>query len=212
MLFKALIERLLGSDEAQDWKEHERAKTSRLSFDNYPSLINILSDLLDPNGPLKQSLESTSDSSSPLDLHGAEGVFPALQILRQARPPEASLGPTLESVEKLLASPHWHLRDMAARTIVSLRPISELYGAAFALLLHLPTSHNIQHGRLLTIKFMFKKLLQGPDPLCEYNLRAMSSDQDSPTNSGSFARSRHLDGGAGQLCPPMVRCKQLPLR
>jgi hypothetical protein len=36
MLFKALIERLLGSDEAQDWKERDRAKTSRFSYDNSP--------------------------------------------------------------------------------------------------------------------------------------------------------------------------------
>jgi hypothetical protein len=45
MLFKALIERLLGSDEAQDWKERERAKTSRFSYDNYPSLVKILIEL-----------------------------------------------------------------------------------------------------------------------------------------------------------------------
>lgn len=167
MLFKALIERLLGSAEAQDWKESERAKTSRFSFDNYPSLINILSDLLDPNGPLKQSIESTPDSSSPLDLHGAEGVFPALQILRQARPPQAHLGPIIESVEKLLASPHWHLRDMAARTIVSLRSVPELHNAAFLLLGTVPKSHNTQHGRLLAVKFMFKKLLHNPNQLCE---------------------------------------------
>ncbi|KAF1847315.1 HEAT repeat protein-like protein [Cucurbitaria berberidis CBS 394.84] len=165
MLFKALIERLLGSDEAQDWKENERTKTSRFSFDNYPSLVNILSDLLDPSGPLKQSIESTPDSSSPLDLHGAEGVFPALQILRQARPPEANLGSILASVEKILESPHWHLRDMAARTVVSLKSIPELYSAGLSLLGNLPKSHNNQHGRLLAVKFMFRKLLQDPAQL-----------------------------------------------
>jgi hypothetical protein len=59
MLFKALIERLLGSSEAQDWIERDRAKTSRFSYDNYPSLVGILSALLNPEGPLKQSIEDT---------------------------------------------------------------------------------------------------------------------------------------------------------
>lgn len=159
MLFKALIERLLGSDEAQDWKERDRAKTSRFSYDNYPSLVGILTELLDPNGPLKKSIEGTTESSSPFDLHGAEGVFPALQILRQARPPEADLGPILESVEKLLASPHWHLRDMAARTVVSLRSSYQLRDAAFLMLSTVPGSTNTQHGVLLAVKYMLRKLL-----------------------------------------------------
>jgi len=168
MLFKALIERLLGSSEAQDWKELERARTSRFSYDDYPSLANILTDLLNPEGPLKQSIENAPDSSSPLDLHGAEGVFPALQILRQARPPESHLGVIVVSVEKLLASPHWHLRDMAARTVVSLRPVHQLYDATFALLSTQTESHNFRHGTLLAVKYMVRKLLQSHDALSKF--------------------------------------------
>lgn len=159
MLFKALIERLLGSSEAQDWKEQDRAKTSRFSYDNYPSLLNILSDLLDPSGPLKQTLENSSEGSNPFDLHGAEGVFPALQILRQARPPTNTLGPIRASVEKLLASPHWHMRDMAARTVVSLLPSHEMYDAVFEMLRKEYSSANTQHGVLLAVKYMMRKLV-----------------------------------------------------
>jgi hypothetical protein len=99
MLFKALIERLLGSDEAQDWKEQERTKTSRFSYDNYPTLVTIIQELLNPEGPLKKSLDAL-DSNSPMELHGAEGVFPALQILRQAAPPEETRGVILVSVQE----------------------------------------------------------------------------------------------------------------
>jgi hypothetical protein len=159
MLFKALIERLLGSSEAQDWKEQDRAKTSRFSYDNYPSLLGILSELLDPAGPLKQTLENNSESSNPFDLHGAEGVFPALQILRQARPPTNELGPIRASVEKLLASPHWHMRDMAARTVVSLLPSHEMYDAAFEMLRKDYGSTNTRHGILLAVKYMMRKLV-----------------------------------------------------
>lgn len=158
MLFKALIERLLGSSEAQDWKEQDRAKTSRFSYDNYPSLLGILSVLLDPAGPIKQTLENSSEGTNPFDLHGAEGVFPALQILRQARPPTKELGPIRASVQKLLASPHWHMRDMAARTVVALLPSHEMYDAAFDMLRTKTTSTNTRHGVLLAVKYMMRKL------------------------------------------------------
>ncbi|KAH8724346.1 HEAT repeat protein-like protein [Phaeosphaeriaceae sp. PMI808] len=199
MLFKALIERLLGSDEAQDWKEQDRAKTSRFSYDNYPSLVDILSDLLNPEGPLKKSTKDKPDSSSPLDLHGAEGVFPALQILRQARPPADSMKPIMSFVERLFGSPHWHLRDMAARTVVSLCSTHELHNAIFTLLSAGNGSHNLQHGTLLAAKYMIRKLLQDPEDLSTGDFCHMMGDLSEfiehwyISSSCSFVRSTFLD-------------------
>jgi hypothetical protein len=162
MLFKALIERLLGSDEAQDWKERDRAKTSRFSYDNYPSLVKILTDLLEPDGALKDIVEKAPETGgSPLDLHGAEGVFPALQILRQARPP-GDITHMRDLVKRLLPSPHWHMRDMAARTYVSLRTTNDSYQAVSSILDDTKVSHNERHGRLLVAKYLLKKLLRDP--------------------------------------------------
>jgi hypothetical protein len=159
MLFKALIERLLGSDEAQDWKERDRAKTSRFSYDNYPSLVTILLDLLEPNGN-QGIMDKPETGSSPLDLHGAEGVFPALQILRQARPPPGDISKMQELVKKLIPSPHWHMRDMAARTYVSLCSPTEGFEALDPILETVPTSRNGQHGMLLVVKYLLKKILR----------------------------------------------------
>lgn len=170
MLFKALIERLLGSDEAQDWKERERAKTSRFSYDFFPTLPKMLSDLLDPNGPLKKSMDTKSDCNSPFDLHGAEGVFPALQILRQARPPQPYLDTIQIAVTSLLSSPHWHLRDMAARTDVSMRTIPQLRDVACSKLSTVSASTDEQHGVLLTIKYMYIRLLRDPLEFCKFVL------------------------------------------
>jgi hypothetical protein len=158
MLFKALIERLLGSDEAQDWKEHEGTRTSRFSYDNYPSLISIIQKLLDPEGPLKETLD-TPDSISPMDLHGAEGVFPALQILRQASPPVENRQVILKSVMKLFGSPHWHLRDMAARTAMILHQPGEYQSVIESLLECSDESANAQHGALLCARYMLHRLL-----------------------------------------------------
>jgi hypothetical protein len=162
MLFKALIERLLGSDEAQDWKEREMTRTSRFSYDNYPALVGMIKDLLNPEGPLKDSLD-TPETNSPMDLHGAEGVFPALQILRQAMPPEDDRMTILQSVTKLLSSPHWHLRDMAARTVTALYKASELLTGVKWLLDNFEDSSNAKHGKLLCIKYCVIKGLQSAD-------------------------------------------------
>ena len=159
MLFKALIERLLGSDEAQDWKDQDRTKTSRFSYSSYPSLVGILVDLLDPNGPLRQSMASTTDNT-PMDLHGAEGVFPALQILRQAPPPESHRDTITQSVSYLLSSPHWHLRDMAARTLVSLKRLHEHKNTVLTLIGSLDGPLRSQHGKLLACKYVLQKYLQ----------------------------------------------------
>ncbi|KAF2002414.1 HEAT repeat protein-like protein [Amniculicola lignicola CBS 123094] len=159
MLFKALIERLLGSDEAQDWKELERTKTSRFSYENFPSLTGILSALLDPEGPLRAT-GVVVVSTSPFDLHGAEGVFPALQILQQAPPPEEERSAISALVLNLVKSPHWHLRDMAARTLVALQRPDEYFETMIALLSSVQGSHNAQHGFLLSIKYMLRKYLR----------------------------------------------------
>jgi hypothetical protein len=199
MLFKALIERLLGSDEAQDWKERDRAKTSRFSYDNYPSLVKILTDLLEPSGALKDIVEKAPEAgSSPLDLHGAEGVFPALQILRQARPP-GDISHLRSLVEKLLPSPHWHMREMAARTCVSLRSTNDFYKAVSSILNDTAAPHNERHGRLLVAKYLIKQLLRDPTqaapariPMLMRKIAKVAQDWYVPSNC-PFIRSAILD-------------------
>ncbi|KAF2714647.1 HEAT repeat protein-like protein [Pleomassaria siparia CBS 279.74] len=160
VLFKALIHRLLGSDEAQDWKERDRTKTSRFSYQNYPNMAGILSELLDPNGQLKGSMTTTVQGSSPLDLHGAEGVFPALQILRQAPPPEADRELIMKYVLHLVGSSHWHLRDMTARTLASLYHPHDDINTIATLLASLEAPTDSQHGLLLTLKYVVTRFLR----------------------------------------------------
>jgi hypothetical protein len=182
MLFKALIERLLGSDEAQDWKDQNRTKSSRFSYNKYPHLLSILSNLLDPTGPLQKSMTSTT-GTSPMDLHGAEGVFPALQILRQAPPPDPHRQAIAKSVIYLLSSPHWHLRDMAARTLVSLHLPHEYYNAMKMLLQIIEATHNKQHGMLLTLKYMLRQyLLNYTDSMAGESM-CLSEDWDKADSS-----------------------------
>lgn len=207
MLFKALIERLLGSDEAQDWKERDRAKTSRFSYDNYPSLVTILLDLLKPNGNRK-IMDTPETGSSPLDLHGAEGVFPALQILRQARPPPEYISKMQELVKELIPSPHWHMRDMAARTYVSLCSPNEGAEALGLILDNAPASHNGQHGTLLVVKYLLKKMLRNSSQFSGFSL-ALSPTIKLTIHSLGLLRKRNATGL--QKCTHMVRLEQLSI-
>ncbi|KAF2477596.1 HEAT repeat protein-like protein [Lindgomyces ingoldianus] len=193
MLFKALIERLLGSNEAQEWTEQEQGKTSRFSYINFPNLVDILSNMLNTENASASSEEPSSSSSS---LHGAEGVFPALQILQQAPPPESHRKSIVELVLRLTSSPHWYLRDMAARTYVSLQRPHEYYDNIIALLYSLPNSHNAQHGLLLCSKYMIAKLLRNSqDVECDAKLANLLEEFSSVFGKSKcpFTKAAFLD-------------------
>jgi hypothetical protein len=105
-------------------------------------------------------MSATVEGGSPLDLHGAEGVFPALQILRQAPPPEDERKAIVELVLYLVGSPHWHLRDMAARTLASLYPPHNDINTIATLLDSIGAESNLQQGLLLTLKYIVKRFLR----------------------------------------------------
>jgi len=118
----------------------------------------------------------TVEGGSPLDLHGAEGVFPALQILRQAPPIEEEHDAILTLVLHLVSSPHWHLRDMAARTLASLYNPPDDFITITALLDSIERESNVQHGLLLALKYIMKRFLRkSADTALEDLLLSMSN-------------------------------------
>ena len=118
-----------------------------------------------------------------MDLHGAEGVFPALQIVRQASPPEEHRLGIVESVRKLLGSPHWHLRDMVARTATALLRPTELFDTIKSLLSLSNEPINSQHGALLYAKYVLRKMLHDTTTIGK-----------SATNSMHLNLNSHLRG------------------
>ncbi|KAK7544770.1 putative death-receptor fusion protein-domain-containing protein [Phyllosticta citribraziliensis] len=149
MLFRALIDRLLGSGTTQNWKETDHLRISRLSYRKYPNLLEIIISLLSPR--------SRAGSRNELTSTALEGVFPALQILQRAKPPPERKEEIQALVFKLTASSHWHVRDMAARTIASLLDPEERV-EWYLWLLELPTHRkNALHGRLLAALYLVKE-------------------------------------------------------
>ncbi|OCL07142.1 hypothetical protein AOQ84DRAFT_389700 [Glonium stellatum] len=153
MLFKALLDRLLGSSDTQKWKEQKPAKFSRLSYENYPNLIEIMARLLVPKDTRGRPVVETHTSTSTSVVRATEGVFPALQILQQAPPPEADRETVRRLVLDLTRSPHWHVRDMAARTFASGLRQTEHVSMIRGLISSLDENQNSFHGLLLCIKY-----------------------------------------------------------
>lgn len=93
----------------------------------------------------------------------AESVFPALDIIRRAGPPEELRDELFSLVAEYLGSSVWHVRDMAARALCSFMLHGGWIDALTAVVygqdqgVALKRSNNL-HGALLTIKFVFERL------------------------------------------------------
>ena len=146
MLFRAVIDRLLGTNDA--YVEDEVATKRRVDFEHHQDLLQLVIGLL--------STAPTSVSSG----EGArnEGVFPALQLLQRAHMPEAKRKEVQEAVFALTASPSWHVRDKAARTYVSFIPVETTSTVLEQLLAGPRGDHNALHGALLCAMYLIRRL------------------------------------------------------
>lgn len=142
MLFRALLDRLLGSNDAYD--DSETASRSRLSYAAVPNLMEIILKLLSP----------PADSSNAIV---TEGVFPALQLLQRAQPPPEKRGQIREAVFRLTSSSQWHIRDKAARTYAALVPPQECAKEAARLLKDVRDSSDAIHGALSGVKYLMRR-------------------------------------------------------
>jgi hypothetical protein len=160
MLFRAAIDRLLGTSESHlDEKSRSR---SPLSLSKQPEILDAILDLLQP------SEEETLGHGS-----GHEGVFPALQLLQRVDVPQPRRGEAIITVLHLTSSRSWHVRDKAARTYATLVDQDAVLPELQRLLCISQSSLNSQHGALLCTKYLVARLDQatGPSAMtdsCEY--------------------------------------------
>lgn len=155
ILLRSLIDCLFGSHESKAAMEAGwDGKANRIAYHRYTTLPSCLLNLLKEG---HRMMAPTTSSA------GAESVFPALDIIRRAGPPELLRDELQIHVAKYLASPVWHVREIAARTLSScllhdkwLDAVKQL--ASEALLAQDGNAQNHVHGVLLTIKCLVEKL------------------------------------------------------
>lgn len=105
------------------------------------------------------SLLRSADTTlaQPSGSAAAEAVFPALDIIRRAGPPEEHRDELRRYIEGYLGSRLWHVREMAARTLCSFL-LEENWAEEIGSLLRESGRHaNRLHGALLTARFVIER-------------------------------------------------------
>ncbi|RTE75329.1 hypothetical protein BHE90_010223 [Fusarium euwallaceae] len=156
ILLRSLIDCLFGSHQSKATMEVGwDGKANRIPYHRYPSLPKVLLNLLKSG---HQMMAATSASSA-----AAESVFPALDIIRRAGPPELLREELQVHIAKYLASPVWHVREIAARTLCScllhdlwLDTIISLAAESVRSLIGNVQNH--VHGVLLSLKYIVDRL------------------------------------------------------
>lgn len=153
LLLRSLIDTLFGTTESKSTQETGwDGKTLRLSYTKYSALPPILLSLL-------QSGERAMEPGTLTQSSAAESVFPALEIIRRAGPPESNRDELYMYITKYLGSRQWHVREIAARTLCSFLVSGDWLAAVQGLLQDSRGSANKLHGTLLTIKFFLDRVI-----------------------------------------------------
>lgn len=107
----------------------------------------------------------------------AESVFPALDIIRRAGPPEEFRDQLYDIIAWYLGSHIWHVREIAARTLCSFLLKPGWIKSVKKLLDSSGTSANRLHGALLVFKFLLERLVDVmPEQLEDYKTRHALAD------------------------------------
>jgi hypothetical protein len=149
LLLRSLVDCLFGTGESKtDLDLGWDGRTLRVSYVKYPMLPGVLLSLL-------KSGEQVTDLES--QRKAAESVFPALDILRRAGPPDKLRDQLYGCVVNYLGSHLWHVREIAARTVCSFILQKDWVACLKALLEDAGNSSNELHGSLLAMKSVLSR-------------------------------------------------------
>ncbi|WYZ40214.1 hypothetical protein EsH8_IV_000555 [Colletotrichum jinshuiense] len=156
LFLRSLLDNLFGTNESKATLEAGwDGKTTRLQYHKFPILPSVLLNLL------RSGREVMKPNTGTI---AAESVFPALDIIRRAGPPDASRDELYGLVTGYLGSPVWHVREMAARALCSFLLKDDDWVAAAEEIINNslaadPSNRNNHlHGGLLTVKAVFERL------------------------------------------------------
>ncbi|KAK1750774.1 thyroid adenoma-associated protein [Echria macrotheca] len=181
LLLRSLIDCLLGTGESKatiesGWDGH----SVRISYNKYPTLPGVILGLLQPG---VQAVDEVSSSA-------AEAVFPALDIIRRAGPPDEYREELRVCIEGYLGSKIWHVREMAARTLCSFLLQTDWVAELGAMLGSCGAEEtNRLHGVLLTARFIIERKLD------------LTSGTDLESEALGMLLSRARDAAIRQRCP-----------
>ncbi|KAI1450812.1 putative death-receptor fusion protein-domain-containing protein [Annulohypoxylon stygium] len=166
LLLRSLIDCLFGTSESKSSIEAGwDGRTIKISYRKFKALPELLVSLLEMG---QQSTGVLIGSQT------AESVFPALDIIRRAGPPEEVRNKLYSIIAWYLGSRIWHVREIAARTLCSFLLKPDWTESIARLLQDCGSSANKLHGALLTLKFLLERLVEVmPDQLSSREVRTV---------------------------------------
>jgi hypothetical protein len=154
LLLRSLIDSLFGTSESKVFMEAGwDGRSIRLSYDRYPSLPELLVNLLNTSTSHTEAIRAPT-------IGAIESVFPALDIIRRAGPPPTHRDKIFGLVSKHLGSRIWHVREIAARTLCTLLLQENWISDMISLIEGLGQSANTAHGILLAVRFTLDRRLE----------------------------------------------------
>ncbi|KAI1844950.1 hypothetical protein JX266_008966 [Neoarthrinium moseri] len=179
ILLRSLIDVLFGTSESKTSMEAGwDGRTTRIAWHKYPALPALLVSLLEAG---QVNIDLTKGAT-------AESVFPALDIIRRAGPPQDFKDKLYGTVSWYLGSHFWHVREIAARTLCSFLLRPQWLEPLRDILRESQSSANKLHGALLTFKFLLERLLDAmPEQLIkEYPAGLLDLIEEIRSANGSF--------------------------
>ncbi|KAI2469215.1 putative death-receptor fusion protein-domain-containing protein [Annulohypoxylon bovei var. microspora] len=166
ILLRSLIDCLFGTSESKlsieaGWD----GRTIKIPYHKFKALPALLVSLLEMGQQSKGVLIGSQT---------AESVFPALDIIRRAGPPEEVRNKLYSIIAWYLGSHIWHVREIASRTLCSFLLKPGWTDSIGSLLENCGNSANKLHGALLTLKFLLERLVEVmPDQLSDHEIRVV---------------------------------------
>ena len=160
MLFKAIITRINGgTDTASTKVSSSRRRFSRLAYEQYPNLANIIYRLITRVNPINEKdIQLTKEVPHPQQ---AQRVFLALEIVGSSGLPPDYRIEVQNTIREEMEGPNWAIRDKAARTLSLLIDEKDFTIELKNLLDSNWKTHNVLHGRLLCAQHLVSQKRQG---------------------------------------------------
>ena len=149
MLFRSLIDRLLGSLGGSPENLELSGNRPNISYEDHPGLLDLTLRLLHAT-----QTSGTEQSQTGMRSEKFEMIFPFLDLIGKAPPPRLHFHDIRRMVFQTLSSHSWHIRDIAARTLATSLTfptpglhVQSLSDSCFT------RPCNEVHGRLLSVKY-----------------------------------------------------------
>ncbi|KAI9670999.1 MAG: hypothetical protein M1831_005084 [Alyxoria varia] len=146
MLFRSLIDRLVGSNESYTETFEPSKNVARLNYERFSGLSELI---------LRMLGDSSKAATSDGEAIRTEAIFPVLGLLRRAPPSGSIRSVMMPLILDAVGHPEWHVREIASRTYAVLSDKANVVEEWAALMTKYATlSHNAVHGRVLCLKYL----------------------------------------------------------